>query len=74
MAQPLSPKAPDLPFRFWGFICGVGLGSRGCVSGCGGCLWSWVKVWRSLGGNRPGVRLGSEVFAFGLSLLFYFVG
>ena len=74
MAQPLAPKAPDLPFRFWGFISGVGLGIRGCVSVCGGCLGSWVKVWRSLGGKRPWVRFGCEVFSFGLSLLFYFVG
>ena len=69
MAQPLAPKTPDLPFRFWGFICGVGLGSRGCVSRCGGCLGSWVKVWRSLGGHRPGVRLESEVFSFDLSFV-----
>ena len=74
MTQPLAPKAPDLPFGFLDFICGVGLGNRGCISGCGGCLGSWVKVWRFLGGKWPGVRLRREVLTFGLSLLFYFVG
>ena len=74
MTQPLAPKTPDLSLGVWGFFCGVGLGIRGCISGCGGCLGFWVKVGRSLSGKRPGVRLGREVLTLGLSLLFNLVG
>ena len=54
MTQPLTPKTPDLSLGVWGFFCGVGLGSRGCVSGCVGCLRFRVKVWGSLGRERTG--------------------
>ena len=64
MAQPFAPKAPDLPFRFWGFICGVGLGSRGCVSGCGAVWGLGLKY----GGRWVGIGwgLGLEVRYFPL--------